>query len=281
MALMVFTGWVYRIGDFQVKRKSSTRGTVEPVRRSRGLNQGRKMSVTKKKTYYDHAKEASKPIAERKETITGRNGQKRAVRRHHMSMKIQTEFLQQMQESGKMPSPYKRYTSYWGVTSALSDLGENQWHSPADILKAMEARMSHEDSKDKRGKTAWDRFKGRKARSKDRGLDYVGRLIQNLNVLQRLGGDDPYALKLAQLGACIDIRPTDKKMPQAMLRTGITKGDPVIPINEMKKRKCTRSIESVPSQICFLDTDNQSVPVNDARADDTADEPVEVVSGSY
>lgn len=74
MALMVFTGWVYRIGDFQVKRKSSTRGTVEPVRRSRGLNQGRKMSVTKKKTYYDHAKEASKPIAERKETITGRNG---------------------------------------------------------------------------------------------------------------------------------------------------------------------------------------------------------------
>lgn len=237
---------------------------------------------SKQKTYYDHVGEAVKPIAERKETITGRNGQKRAIRRHHMTMQVQTEFLRQSQEAGKLVSPYKKFTSYWGVTSALADLGENQWHPPADLLKAMESRMSHDDSKNKRGKTAWDRFKGRPARSKDRGLDYLGRLVQNLNVLQRLGGRDPYGLKLAQLGACIDIKPNEVGLTLARLRTGVEKDEPITPLNEIKRRKCARSVESIPSQICFPDKlgpNKRSSPEIVMAPNDVAVEPVEVVSG--
>ncbi len=235
------------------------------------------MTVSQK-TYYDHVGEASKPISERKEVILGRNGTKRSVRRHHLSMQVQVEMLRKQVETGKFVSPYKQFTSYWGVTQALADLGENEWHSPADLFKAVERRMSHDDSKNEGDKTSWERFKGRPSRSRERGLDYIGKLLQNLNVLQRLGGMDPYGLKLAQLGACIDLKPTEKGLPMARLRTGIPKGEPVQPLNEIRRRKGRRGVESVPSQISFV---GEPVGTKSAAAtDDIGSAEALVVSGA-
>lgn len=227
-----------------------------------------------RKTYCDHAGEASKPIAKRQETIVGRNGTKRVVRRHHLKIQVQTQLLQQQAAEGKFLSPYKKHSSYWGVTTALAELGENKWHSPAKVLMAMQSCMSAADSKSKKGKTAWDRFKGRPARSAE-GLDYIARILQNCNVLQRTGGDDPYALKLAQVGACLDIRQDKNGVPEFRIRTGILKGDMAIPLNEAKVRKCKKSVDGFPSQISFSD-DGIAIeePKTAAVSETTSSEPV-------
>lgn len=212
----------------------------------------RPMSDKKKsrKTYYDHAKEASKPISERKLTIEGRGG-KRSVRRHHLDPKTQTELLKQMETSGQFLSPYKAFGGYWGATAALAKLGPNEFRSTAEIVKSFEAVMSDESSRDKAGRTAWERFKNKRPRSRKNGLDWFGRILQNLTVLQRIGGDDPYGLKLAQVGACIDLKHDEGGQTLVRLRTGIPKGQPVAPLNEIKQRNCVRSVESIPSQIVF------------------------------
>lgn len=208
--------------------------------------------MTKKtKTYYDHSKEAVKPIAQRKATIEGRGGDLRTVRRHHLDPTLQQNLLDKMTSEGKFVSPYKTYKGYWGATEALARLGTNQFHPMSEVIKSFQECMSDEASKNKHGQTAWDQFKNKKPRSKKRGLDYLGRLLQNIAVLQRIGGDDPYGLKLVQVGACIDIKADEHGSPLVCLRTDIPEGEPVAPINEMKKRDCPRSVESVPSRISF------------------------------
>jgi hypothetical protein len=111
--------------------------------------------------------------------------------------------------------------------------------------------MSEKDSVDKSGQTAWERFRDKKSRSKKSGLDYHGRLQQNLHVLQRLGGDHPYGLKLAQLGCCIDIIKGESGQQLVKLRTQIRKGEDVRPVNEFKVRNYPCSVESVPSLLSF------------------------------
>jgi hypothetical protein len=211
-------------------------------------------SNAERTTYYNHVSEAAKPISKRKETIVGRNGKARCVRRHHLPFHIQTQFLQKMIAENRFFSPYKEYTSYWGITTSLALLGENEYHHPSKVLKKLSEIMSNDESRDETGKTAWDKFRNRKSRSSE-GLDYVGRVLQNCNVLQRLGGDDPYGLKLVQLGACIDIKNGENDIPLLRLRTGVPKGEDVIPYNDTKKRKCAKTVDSMPSQISFLDTD--------------------------
>ncbi len=225
-------------------------------------------------TYTDHITEASKPIAKRQETIVGRNGMKRVVRRHHLSMSAQTQILQEMAASGKFVSPYKKYSSYWGVTTALAELGENKWHQPSKILLAMQSSMSAAESKDRSGKTSWERFKGRPARSPE-GLDYIARIMQNCNVLQRTGGDDPYALKLAQVGASLDIREDEKGVPEFRIRTRIPKGEMVVPLNEAKSRVCKKSVEGFPSMISFSDAGTAVEATKEATVSEGTSEVIE------
>lgn len=204
-----------------------------------------------RKTYYDFVREAQKPISERKATVEGRNGEMRAIRRHHLDEGPQSELLRRMEAEGRWISPYKPPDACWGSTEALAALGPNEFHPIADVLKKMQEIMSAEETRNKAGKTAWERFKEKRPRSKKNGLDWFGRVLQNLSVLQRLGGYDPYGLKLVQVGACIDLKPDEHGSPLVRLRTGIPKGEPVIPLNELKQRHCARSVESVPSMISF------------------------------
>lgn len=202
-------------------------------------------------TYYDFVGEAQKPISERKATVTGRSGALRPIRRHHLDETPQIELLKKMEAEKRFISPYKAPGGYWGATEALSKLGVNEFHPIADVLKSMQDVMSAAETKDQTGKTAWERFKDKRPRSRKNGLDWFGRVLQNLNVLQRIGGDDPYGLKLVQVGACVDLKADEHGSPMARLRTGIPKGEAVIPLNELKERHCARSVESVPSLISF------------------------------
>lgn len=206
-----------------------------------------------RQTYYDFITEASKSISDRKANVVGRNGEMRAIRRHHLDIEGQSEFMKLSADAGRFISPYKKFFGYWGVTEALSILGSNKYHPIADVLKAMESVLSTEESKNGAGKTAWEVFKGKRPRSRKNGLDWFGRVLQNLTVLQRIGGDDPYGLKLIQLGACIDLKKDEHGSPLAQLRTGVPKDEKITPVNEIKKRTCSRSIESLPSMIIFSD----------------------------
>lgn len=226
-------------------RQNDERSAVQNI----GTTELMSTKTSKRKTYYDFVKEAQKPISERKATVEGRNGELRPIRRHHLDELPQSALLKRMESEGKFISPYKSPGGYWGATEALSKLGANEYHPIANVLKAMQEIMSADQ--DKAGKTAWERFKGKRPKSRKNGLDWFGRVIQNLSVLQRIGGDDPYGLKLVQVGACIDLKPDEHGSPMARLRTGIPKGEAVVPVNELKLRHCARSVESIPSQISF------------------------------
>ena len=203
-----------------------------------------------RQVYSDHVDEASKPISQRASVVVGRLGTL-PPRRHHLTVEDQERLQASAEKEGRFISPFKKFGAYDGVIEALSRLGEGETHILGQVLGEFEAYMSDSVSKDKRDRTAWERFRDRKARSKNSGLDHMGRFQQNIQVLQRLGGDHPYGLKLAQLGCCIDILKGDKGQQLVRLRTRISRGDEVKPLNEFKTRKCSRSRESYPSMITF------------------------------
>jgi len=202
------------------------------------------------------ATEASKPIAERERMFTGRDGETQAPRRHHLPPEQQQKLLEAIEASGKFVSPYKRYGAYWGITEALARLGENESHLAGDVLRSFEEVMSEEESKDNGQRTAWDRFRDKPAKSKRSGLALEGRFLQDVRVLQRIGGRHPYALKLAQLGACIDILSGPLDAPMIRLRTGIPAGGEVSPINEKRKRESPRTLDFLISRKIYKDAES-------------------------
>lgn len=206
--------------------------------------------TAKKESYFAHADEASKPVTERR-TVASSRGGTQVIRRHHLLPDRQDKILAEMEESGHFVSPFKRYGAYDGLVMSLARLGENETHMLGDVLREFEAYMSAEESKDGRSRTAWEKFKGKKPRSESTGLDYVAKVRQNANVLQRMGGAHPYALKLAQLGSCVDILRGEDGAFSLRLRTGIPSGAAITPLNEFKQRECSRSVDSIPSRIRF------------------------------
>jgi len=208
-----------------------------------------KMSNNNRKVYKDHVTESSKPIKDRSAVITGRSGAL-CPRRHHLIESDQNKYIKLSEDKGRLHCPYKNYGAYYGVVESLSRLGENESHLLGSVIIEFEKYMS-EESSIKKGRTAWERFRDRQTRSVKSGLDHMGRIQQNIQVLQRLGGDHPYGLKLAQLGCCIDILQGEKGQQLIRLRTGIPAGEPIMPVNDFKSRKCFTSVKSVPSMICF------------------------------
>lgn len=171
--------------------------------------------------YRDLKTEADKPQADRSETVQKRDGTMARVRRHHLKDERITELRQQSAAEGRFISPYRQGSAYGSIVTALSLLGENQEHEfPVFWRKLMEV-MDDEALKDiKTGMTPWAKFMGREQRSSTTGKTPVEKTIQNLTVLQRLGGANPYGYKLAQMGACIDMFGSASS-PRIMLRTGI------------------------------------------------------------
>ena len=188
-----------------------------------------------KTVYSDHAAEAALPISQRAETVPTRTGEMGRVRRHHMSMDDQAKFRGQADEAGRFVAPYRRGGGYWGIVETLSLLGENEEHSFAAFWAKFMEVMTDPSLVGKDGKTPWESFTGRPLRSQVTGKNVIEKVHQNIRVLQRLGGANPYGLKLAQLNACIDVLGTQQEM-RLCLRTGIPTGEEVIPIREIRRR---------------------------------------------
>lgn len=147
----------------------------------------------------------------------------------------------QYAETKRFPNPHNR-GAYFYLIEALVDLGVNEAHTQSKVMARVEKLMSAPETIQGEGRdatTAWERFTNKDPRNKDTGKDYEGRFDQNVSVLQRLGGDTPYGLKLLQVGqkvlgtagAVIDVLVSDRGTRSLRLNT---KSDR--PINEGKTR---------------------------------------------
>lgn len=192
------------------------------------------IAIMKKKILYsEHISEAVLPIGKRTPSVPSRKGDLLIVRRHHMSMDEQKSFKTQAAEAGRFISPYREGSIYWSIIETLSLLGENREHTFAEFWTKLEEVMS--EQRHASGHTQWEKYYGRPVRSSTTGKNVIDRTRQNIRVLQRLGGANPYGLKLAQLNACIDVLGSKKDI-RLCLRTGIPNGDEVVPVCEIRGR---------------------------------------------
>jgi len=197
-------------------------------------------------TYYAHAKEADAPAKQRPESVDGRNGGKKKLRRHHLTRAQMDSLLEAMKQKERWLCPFNPPKAYWGLVEALYQLGPNKRHLFGEVYAKMREIMSEDEYKDAAGRTAWEKFEGKSNRSCTTGKDAFDRIMQNIRVLQRLGGANPYGLKLAQVGACINVYGTKSK-PYVELRIGIRSGDDVSPVNEARERNYPKSVSAVSS----------------------------------
>lgn len=178
-------------------------------------------------------------VAKRREYAIGRNGAKVAGRQYGLDADDITR-LTALHEAGQFPNPFNK-GNYHYIVAALVDLGINQKHSRNQVFQRVRKLMSDESTKNASGQTAWERFDGREPRAAT-GLDTEGRFWQNVNTLQRVGGEtsfSPYGLKLLEAcqkilgktGGVIDILVADTGTEYLRLNTNAT-----VPTNEMKVR---------------------------------------------
>lgn len=170
----------------------------------------------------DFKKKVEKPAGER-DKIVNRRGKEFVPRCFHMVKKKinkkRNEWLKSVNDIDKTIlalvgptffNPFRSGGPYYGGLQALFLLGANDYHNYIDIHDMMENIMSSitvYNPKDKKTKSAWERFLNRPERENAvHTMDIQGRIHGNFRTMQRLGGYNPYGYKLQQLGCCIDIR---------------------------------------------------------------------------
>ena len=213
-----------------------------------------------KQVYLDIASYANASVHKRSAVANGRNGERKIPRRYHLQADEIVMLRKQMQDQGKFISPYGTGRIYTYIIDALSTLGVGKAHDFLAVYEQFKELASAEKTKGSTGETLWERFSGREARNVETGRDPMGKFMQNLEVLQRLGGSHPYALKLAQVGACIDILVDQEAKIRVQLRTGIADGDAVKPINLNRKRNYTKTVDSVKAGLVVAGDDAPEVP---------------------
>lgn len=219
------------------------------------------------KNYLDIANEATAPIRERK-TLVCKNGESMAIRRYHLLEQRQSELLKNIEATGKFISPYGPNRLYTTIVDSILLCGENDAHAVGKAFASFKDLMSR-PSTVRNNQTDWDRFNTKSPRNETTHLTAFPRYIYNLEVLQRLGGKHPYGLKLAQLGACIDITVDGSGMLFVKLRTNIPEGQLVLPLNTNRKRKSNKPCRGVPSRLviskveCTIDANDSDDEQND------------------
>ncbi len=176
--------------------------------------------------------------------MIGRNGAEVKPRNHYLSKEKQDLFLKEIEEKGHFIPPHKVGTVYWGIGQALVELGENKSHLIGVVLRKFEDVMKKETRK-VRHQNSWDHFATKAPRVDEGAKDIYGRLLQDITVLQRLGGQHPYGIKYVQLRACIDILKNERGALLVQLRTGIPLGEMIYPVNESKKKLSKRVVGAV------------------------------------
>jgi len=129
---------------------------------------------------------------------------------------------------------FRKSGNYAAIIQSLMNLGLNNFHSEGKIVQEVKKILS--DKKDGKGKNAWESFCNKKSQTKVESnvSSPEDKIIYNCGVIQRLGGLHPYGLRLAQCGACVDIREVPNKydsneiIREVRLRTeGILINDPL------------------------------------------------------
>lgn len=156
---------------------------------------------------YIYIKEAEKPIKDRAALPVGRNNSLVVPRRYgYDENKIDEIRATYIAGGATVINPIKRKAAYWGFVEALIKLGVNEWHDHASVAKMMKDVLSEIKSKTGSESSIWDKFSNRGERTgSSNPKDLHGRIMQNARVLQRLGGNHQYGLKLQQFKMSIDI----------------------------------------------------------------------------
>lgn len=201
----------------------------------------------KRQLYLDVASHANAPLNQRKKVADGRGGERKIPRRYHLMAGEVVALRKEMAEAGKFVSPYGAGRIYTYIIDSLVSLGTGKPHTVIAVYNKFVELASDERTRDTNGRTLWDRFDSKVSRNVETGRDSMGKFMQNVEVLQRLGGDHPYAFKLAQVGACIDILVDATRQVRIQLRTGIPDGEAVRPINTNRKRNYTKTVDEVPA----------------------------------
>ncbi len=154
------------------------------------------------KTYDDLLPHTSLPLARRRELAIGRNGAKVKPRAFHLSDEDIAALKEEYKETKVFPNPHNK-GFYYFLVAALVEMGINEEHSKARVMKKVESLMSDPSTLDGEGKdatTAWERFVNKDARNAATGKSYDARFDQNITVLQRLTGRTPYGRKILEVG---------------------------------------------------------------------------------
>lgn len=243
-----------------------------------------KQSTVKQKTAYrEVADQASKSLADRQAIVPGRNGKMVVPRCYHLKPEKAEGLIKAMSEKGRFVAPFRRGGAYWGVIEALAVLGTNKRHLFGKVAEKMQEVMSDDAVKDaKSGKTAWEKFVGRAPKSQKSPRDTLGKILQNIEVLQRLGGAHPYAYKIAQMGACINLYKTNEAGDEGIyieLQTGIEDKQSIVPINERRDRRspatsvlCENHISGMTAHV---ETDDKAVEVVSLSGEKTDTQDIE------
>jgi len=155
----------------------------------------------------EYLKEAEKPIKNRSALPVGRHNSLVVPRRYgYEESKIDEIRASFITGGATVINPIKRKAAYWGFVEALIQLDSNKWHDHGITVKKMKDILSEIKSKSGNESSIWDKFSNRSERSGSLNpKDLHGRIMQNARVLQRLGGNHQYGLKLQQFKMSIDI----------------------------------------------------------------------------
>jgi hypothetical protein len=197
------------------------------------------------KNYSDIEVGVEKCLGER-EDIFNRRGSLITPRKYHMTNKQLDKGRERWLESTSDVSdeiksksstgffnPYRPNGSYYGAVQSLYLLGANEWHAFGKVRGKMQEDMSTRKSATNR-QNSWEKFAYRGAREGAASTkDLMGRIVQNFRTLQRLGGINPYAYKLKQLLATVDVRREEDGVWYFRLNTSWTSMESVAPFYDI------------------------------------------------
>ena len=199
--------------------------------------------MAKRSVYLDAARGDATQRGADRVMVGGRGGTKKALRRYHLTLEEMNRLRARMAREGRFVSPYCGARMHTVIIESFVACGSNKYH-PLHVLLAKFQELMDDPSTVRDGKTAWGRYASKTPKNSATSLPLFNRFLKMLEFLQRLGGNHPVGLKLAQLGACIDIAKDAEGMLLARLRTDIAIGDEVRPLNANRVRAYRKSVET-------------------------------------
>jgi len=155
---------------------------------------------------YDTIKESVEGPMYVKKTVTiqKRNGayQQINLRKYHLTDVEKAKLLEQQTQ---FPNPYKRAGIYKAIVQSFIDMGMNQYYSFKTIKMKIQQIMETYDSLNYKS-NLWELFINKKPRNIKTCKDINGKILQNIQILQRVTSYSCYGIKLYQLGAEILIK---------------------------------------------------------------------------